>query len=436
MNVGSWLRRNGFWIYDRLFLHGEFKRIYLETKQAYHDGIDIRDTQKKLELLLEHASNTTRYYAPYKGIRDLEKWPIVNKRDYQKQWDNFVSTKCLHDKKCHMVHTSGSTGTPLGVLYDQRKTRRRFGTSIFLNTLADYEIGDKQINLRCWTNREPSFLQKRATNLIPWDTSNLDEQHLRELCDVLAQKRIKSITGYASSLAVLSEYIREEQVDCSGFEIQSIIYIGEALSLAVRKQLREQFACPVCGLYGAEELGTVGVQEKDSEGYYVDASGMFFEVLKLDEDVPAEDGELGRLLITDLCNYAFPIIRYNNGDTVIRKTVHLPNGRYQEYFSQIYGRTRDLIYGTDGKPRSPVMFTTKMWGIENIVQWKFVQTGKTTYKFVINGDQSKIDESYICGLFRNDLGADAVISFEYVDEIPVLNSGKRRCIENQYILPG
>lgn len=53
----------------------------------------------------------------------------------------------------------------------------------------------------------------------------------------------------------------------------------------------------------------------------MDTSGVYLEVLKLEEDIPAGDGELGRLVITDLYNYAFPPIRYENGDIVVRKSV-------------------------------------------------------------------------------------------------------------------
>lgn len=37
----------------------------------------------------------------------------------------------------------------------------------------------------------------------------------------------------------------------------------------------------------------------------------------MDSDEPAEPGELGRIVITDLFNYAFPILRYDNGDTAV-----------------------------------------------------------------------------------------------------------------------
>lgn len=329
--------------------------------------------------------------------------------------------------------TSGSTGMPLEILYDQRKTRKRQATSIFLNELAGYRIGDRQISLRVWVNRiQMSFLKRTAINLIPWDTTNLDQAHLQALCETLVKKRVEAMVGYVSSLSLLSNFIRDRQVDCSRFRIKSITPISETMPAAMREQLAQQFSCHVCALYGAEEFGTIGVQLKGTEEYFIDTSEAVFEVLKLDEDVPAEDGEVGRLVITDLYNYAFPLIRYDNGDAVVRRTERLPGGRCRQYFTQIYGRKSDLIYGTDGKPRSPHFITNKMWGIEHITQWKFVQTDRMAYKFVLNADRSKIDEAYLCSMVRDGLGEGASISFEYVDEIPVLRSGKRKHVENLY----
>lgn len=422
-----------FWLCDKILLRGEFKRLYLEAQNAFQNGTNVVESKEKLTNLLNHAVNTTKFYAPYKGIQDIKEFPIVNKFDYQRQWNDFVSANYAQDKRCHTECTSGSTGMPLEILYDQRKTRKRMATSIFLNSLADYEIGERQLFLRVWVSCvQPSFLRSQAMNLIPWDTSNLDADHLRAICGALARKRVRAITGYASSIETLSRYIQENGIDCSKFKVKSITTISEPLSESLRKQVQEQFSCTVCAVYGAEEFGTVAVQLKDSECYYADTSGMFFEVLKFDEDVPAAEGEPGRLVVTDLYNYAFPIIRYDNGDTVVLQTIHLPKGSYLQYFNQIYGRRSDLIYGTDGTLRSPYLITNNMWRIENVTQWKFVQTGKTTYKFILNGDQSKINEEHIRSLFLESLGKDAAISFEYVDEIPVMNSGKRKYIENQY----
>lgn len=433
MKAGSWLRRKAFWICDRLFCGGEYREFFLEAESAYKQGTDANETKEKLGRLLEHAVSTTNYYAPYQGTLELDKFPIVTKTDYQRRWNDFVSSKYVHDKRCHKECTSGSTGTPLEILYDPRKMRKRQGTSIFLNTLADYQIGDRQLYFRIWVSRiQPTLLKKMAMNLIPWDTTTMDQSSLQEVCRVLAKKRVQSIAGYASSMASLSQFIKDEQIDCSQFKVWSITPVSEAMPPFIREQLAEQFSCPVCALYGAEEFGTVGVQKKDANTYYMDTSGMFFEVLKLDEDVPAKDGELGRLVVTDLYNYAFPLIRYDNGDAVVRRTERLPDSRCRQYFTQIYGRRSDIIYGTDGEPRSPHVITNRMWGVEHITQWKFVQTDRMAYKFVLNADRAKIDEGYICSLVRDGLGEGASISFEYVDELPVLRSGKRKYIENLY----
>lgn len=432
MDFLSWVRRKGFWLYDRLLMHGEHWRFYKEVRDAYVNGTDERTVQGKLEELLKHAANTTAFYADYKGGLELHKFPIVNKIDYQQRWNDFVSSEYAKDPKCHLECTSGSTGTPLEIMYDQRKSRRRNAASIFLNTLADYRIGDRQAYLRVWVNRvQKGFVERTMMNLIPVNTENMDKEHLQAICELIARKRVKSIVGYASSLITLSAFIKDNQIDCSKCRVKSITPTSETMPPKVRALLQDQFKCTVSSIYGAEEFGTIGVQMKGGgDEYYVDTSGMYLEVLKIDEDIPAKDGELGRLVITDLNNYAFPLIRYENGDVVVRKTVKVKEGKYRQYFTQIYGRKSDLLYNTKGDTISPHYITNKMWGIKNIRQWKFIQTGEQTYRFVINGKQA--DEAYIRSLICEELGADAEISFTYVDEIPVLSSGKRKYIENQY----
>ena len=431
MDFLSWVRRKIFWIYDRLLMQGEHWSFYKEVRDAYVNGTDERTVQSKIEDILKHASNTTAFYADYKGVLDLHKFPIVNKIYYQQRWNEFVSSEYAEDSKCHLECTSGSTGTPLEIMYDRRKSRRRNAASIFLNTLADYHIGDKQMYLRVWVNRvQKGLIERTMMNLIPINTANMDDKHVQEICDLIARKHVKSIVGYASSLTILSAFIRDRQIDCSKYKVKSITPISEAMPPDVRKQLQKQFGCTVSSVYGAEEFGTIGIQMKDGDSYYIDTSGVYLEVLKLEEDTPAEDGELGRLVITDLYNYAFPLIRYENGDIVVSKTIKMSEGRTKKYFTRIYGRRSDLLYDTKGEPVSPFLITNKMWGIKNISQWKFIQTGEKTYRFVINGE--KADEAYIYSLICEELGADAEISFQYVKEIPVLSSGKRKYIENQY----
>lgn len=434
MDYSSKIRRTGFWICDKIFLSSEHRKKYEKSKETYLFGSDDNEIREKIEKILTHASNTTDFYKEYKGVTDIKQFPIVNKMNYINDWDKFVSSKFANDKKCHIECTSGSTGTPLEILYDQEKTRKRNATSIFLNSLGDYEIGDKQAYLRVWVGKiKKSWIQKVALNLVPVETSNIDDNHLREICQIIEKKGIKSIVGYASSITALSCYIRDNKYPFKKLQVKSITPTSESLSPYIRRELEKQFKCTVSSIYGAEEFGTIGIQVKGKNEYYIDTSGVYIEVLKLEQDIEAEDGELGRLVITDLYNHAFPIIRYENGDTVIKRIeVDSDTGRKRVYFTEIYGRKTDIIYTTDGRALSPHLVTNKMWGITNIKQWKFIQVDENKYKFLLNGDENKINTQYIEKLFIKELGPNAEITFEFVNEIPVLKSGKRKYIENLY----
>ena len=151
----------------------------------------------------------------------------------------------------------------------------------------------------------------------------------------------------------------------------------------------------------------------------------------MDSDEPAKPGELGRIVITDLYNYAFPILRYDNGDTAVARK-RVKNGRYKLYLSELYGRRSDLIYDCDGKALTPYIITNNMWDVKGVKQFRFIQEDAARYTLWLNGDRDEIDVDDIVGRIRPYLGERAQLTVEYVDEIPVLASGKRKYIENRW----
>ena len=226
------------------------------------------------------------------------------------------------------------------------------------------------------------------------------------------------------------EYIRKTGRDCSKFRVRAIIPISETMPEPVRRTLSEQFGCPVRAWYSNEENGIMGLQNEDNEGYHIDTETYYYEILKMDSDEPAEPGELGRIVITDLFNYAFPIIRYDNGDTAVAVRKE-KNGRFKLYLSVLYGRRSDLIYDCDGKAVTPYIITNNLWDIQGVKQYRFIQEDVQDYTIWLNGDPAKMDQKEILGRIRPYLGEEARIKIEMVDEIPVLASGKRKYIENR-----
>ena len=69
--------------------------------------------------------------------------------------------------------------------------------------------------------------------------------------------------------------------------------------------------------YGNNENGFLACQVGEEDRYTVDLYNFYIEMLRLDSDDPVKPGELGRIVVTDFYNKAFPMIRYDTGDTGI-----------------------------------------------------------------------------------------------------------------------
>ena len=430
MLIDEKLRWYGFWLLDAV-KGGKVRKYYNQIHRGFRDGTSLEETREKLQKLIAHAVRTTVYYKEYPEDTPLEQLPVVNKDTFREQYEKFQSSVFREASDNRIMCTSGSTGTPLRMIQNKDKIDHNTAGGIFLGAVGGYYIGMKEAFLRVWVNNvKKSRLRLLQENLIMMDSSNLDDTALSEMTDIIRKKKVKCLVGYSSALGELSRYIDGHQIPTENFQVKAVIPISEALPKADREALQRQFSCPVRAWYSNEENGIMGIQNKKDEGYHIDTESYYYEILKMDSDEPAEPGELGRIVITELYNYAFPIIRYDNGDTAIARK-RVKDGRYQLFLTELYGRRSDLIYDCEGRPVTPYIITNNMWDVRGVRQFRFIQMEETEYTLWLNGNKDEIDEPLILGRIQPHLGERARITIEYVDEIPVLQSGKRKYIENR-----
>ncbi len=429
-NVFEKARWSAFFFLDAL-RGGIVRQRYEADRYAYRHGTSVQETEDRIRKLIRHAVETTDFYSGFDADTPLSELPVVNKNLFREQYDAFRSKEYLDKTDNREMSTSGSTGTPLTMVQDHRKALYNTGDSIFLESLAGYHIGDRMAFIRVWVrNVRKGKLQLLAENSIMMDSSSLSDEAIQEMLDTLRKKKVKMITGYSSALTEISNYIRKKRIDTSKFRIHSIIPISETLAEPVRRQLEEQFHCPVQQTYSNEENGIMGIQNRENQSYYINSESYFYEILKMDSDEPAEDGELGRIVITDLTNYAFPILRYDNGDTAVAHRVE-KNGRFRLTLTELYGRRSDILYDTAGNAVTPYVITNNLWDAAGVGQYQFIQIGQKEYELRLSGDPSVMNVDQMLERIRPAFGQDAEISVTYVDEIPVLASGKRKYIENR-----
>ena len=73
-----------------------------------------------------------------------------------------------------------------------------------------------------------------------------------------------------------------------------------------------------------------------------------------------------------------------------------------------------------------------MWDYTEVRQFQLIQNSKNEYLIRLNVYDNFEREKDLISTYKLIFGSEAIIQIEYVDEIPVLNSGKRRYIINNY----
>jgi len=92
---------------------------------------------------------------------------------------------------------------------------------------------------------------------------------------------------------------------------------------------------------------------------------------------------------------------------------------------------KETIYDTQSEPISSFTITNNMWKYIELAQYQFIQISENGYKFKLNSQKKFLREEELVMEFKGYLGEDARIKVEYVDEIPLLSSGKRKKVLNE-----
>jgi phenylacetate-CoA ligase len=208
--------------------------------------------------------------------------------------------------------------------------------------------------------------------------------------------------------------------------------MSEALEEHTKTALQQYFHCPVVSRYSNRENGILAQQLPGFGNNFLPNEASYrFEVLDLRSDQPVNEGEIGRIVVTDYFNFAMPLIRYDTGDIGVLAKFRTA-GKEHIVFSKIEGRRMDAVYDTSGELVSSFIFPNRLRTYREIRQFQFIQTGADSYMFKLCATPDFNSEKKLIDEFRGFLGDNAEISVTYVDEIPLLASGKRKKVVNTF----
>ena len=423
----EYLRFIFFWFLDLIRgakIRRHHKNIaYILENFSSSQSKDFRE--KSLMKLLSHANRSTIFYRKYKNIEDF---PIINKNILRTRIKEFES-QVYTNEKTKIVSTSGSTSIALKINQNKNKVARNTADSIYFGKLAGFKIGNKLLYLRNWdTNLKKSSLTKFLQNIEELEVVNLNDLYIEKVINnIRKDTSTKGWLGYSSGYELICKYLDKTKSKPVNSHVKSIIAMSEGVNKYTKESMYKYFNAHVVSRYSNSENGIIAQQKPESNSFTINWASFYVEIFKLDEDILAKKGEAGRIVVTDLYNYAIPLIRYDTGDVgTIDYTVTPP------VLKNVEGRKTDIIYNTKGEIVSSFIITNVV-EYKGVIQGQLIQESQKAYALKLNVTNTFEQEVDVINEFKGYLGNDAEIKISYVDEIPLLASGKRKATINNYL---
>lgn len=403
----------------------------LEELKKYQD--------KHLRSVLKYAYTHNRFYralykrhnvdiSTIKTYADLPKLPIINKSDLQMYQKSSLPQSGLkyHQNTNHknliVRRTGGSTGKPLFVHFDKKAWD--FSEAIYARSLLNtgYKSRELLINSNPFLIPEQKWYDKLG--FFRKKQLSMSKSVESQLHFLYSQKEPFTFYTYPTLLKLLSKYVEPEKL-----KLNRIVATGELLTPQARKEIEEAFDTKIYNHYGTMEFNRVAWDCHDHDGMHIDMDSVALEFVKDNEHVVP--GETGQTIMTNLHNYRFPLIRYNQGDYAVPSDEKNSCGIGLPLLKKLVGRDNDFIVLKNNERMSPIPLDVLLSHYEEVLQYQIIQKTKQHFELhVIKSLKFQQSVEYkilqkVRALLRNE---NIQITFYYHSEIRRSPGGKLRSV--------
>lgn len=393
--------------------------------------------------ILTFAAETVPWYRERFGAgidgpdMDANAWrelPILTRNELSKNGEAFRSLRIPPEHgRTHEITTSGSTGVPVKVHGTEL-------TQLFWQafTLRDHfwhrrDFGQKLCSIRY--QRNEALQGKDGGHSAGWGpaTDDVVVTGPSRIFDIrlevpwLVERLLAEQPGYllthASLMLGLARHCLERGIRIPG--LREARTLGESSAESLRDTCRAAWGVPVVDMYTCQEAGYLALQCPDHEHLHIQSENVLLEVVDA-AGQPCRPGEIGRVLITSLNNFATPLIRYEIGDYA---EVGEPCscGRGLPVLRRVMGRYRNLVTLPDGTQRWPLMgFEDRLREIAPVELMQMVQVSleEIQVRLVMARPLETPEREALTIFIQGNLGYPFRLGFEYVDSIRNPANGK------------
>ena len=304
-------------IYRINFYQKNFKEIYEIKNQTKIELIQV----KRFNIIWKRAYKDFKFYADYKrknklpdkinNLKDTDKFPTISKFDIS---NNFESIK--KDSKTNKKTKTGGTSGPVTYFPTGfMDSKINFNRQIYLR--EKFGINPFSKGLYIWGHSHKfnkNYLFKNLTILIKslknfffnrkyLSAYDLSEEKIKNIINEIKKEKYQYVLSYASTFDVLVKFLLANKIILLS-KVKFII-TSENISIHISDILKVLPNVELINEYGMAETGVIGYNIKNN---FLCIENLWHSFLIQKED--------SNLILTDLDQRVFPLIRYMPDDRI------------------------------------------------------------------------------------------------------------------------
>jgi phenylacetate-CoA ligase len=427
----------------RMLLGSSVGELTLRFAAEDQQGVPDCMTSNLLVGLLDHCARHVPYYTEIIARSDnryqnepeayLQNLPVLTKEIIRGEIERLKSRDL--GKRSWTYNTSGgSTGEPVRLIQDRYFKDNQMAIQRLSFSMAGREFGQPAVHL--WGS-ERDILQgsigvkmkvlNGLTNDRILNAFMMTPEKMRDYLRLLNEQPPRLIIAYAQAIFELAQFAEQEGIEVT--PQTAILSSAGTLYDFMRARIERVFGCRVFNRYGSREVGDIACECSAHAGLHVFPWGNFVEIVD-EEGNPVSPGTEGNILVTNLYNFAMPLIRYAIGDRGILSPKPDCNcGRRWQILEKVTGRNVDMFVKKDGTIIDGEYFTHLLYFRDWVKKFQVVQRGYSSILYRIvkyKGEPRPAELEEINQKTKIVMGDDCEIEFEFLNDIPTSSSGKYR----------
>jgi phenylacetate-CoA ligase len=426
---------------------GEFRDLL--AKSEWYSRTELEAYQdERIRTTVAHAYETVPFYRKrfderklkpqdVRGRADLPKLPLLTRDDIRRNFDDLRS-RDVSRRAMKTGHTSGTTGTPLTVGYDNDTVWMTYAVFDRHYRWAGLHMGrdgDRiavargNVIVPLDQKNAPFWRHNRRQNQLLLSSFHLSKRNLPAYFEALADFQPAVLDGYPSTLYILAKYLQSRG---ERFPLRAAVTSSETLYDFQRAVIEESFACRVFDYYALAERAAFSGECDHHDGHHLAMEYGASEVVDA-AGQPVPRGSLGKLVGTTLHNAAMPLIRYVTNDMTALRERSCRCGRGLEIMDDVTTKAEDVLTLKDGRLISPSVLTHPFKPLDCIEGSQIVQTAPDAVeiRIVAGPDYTPALTDHLIQEFKSRLGDDVRIVVQMVDRLESSANGKFKWVISQ-----